>query len=79
MISKNTRMMVALEPPIRKWITKKAKESGISLSLTIRDLLRDAYENQEDRYWSKEGENRLNALTGKASVSHKDFWGKAGI
>jgi len=79
MISKNSRMMVALELPIRKWITKEAKKSGLSLSMTIRDLLRNAYENQEDRYWSAEGESRLNALKGKPSVSHKDFWGEAGL
>lgn len=42
--------MVVMEPPLYQWVTKTAHADGVSVSLKVRDLLRDAYEIHEDRY-----------------------------
>jgi hypothetical protein len=72
-------MMVVLEPPLHKWITRQAKIEGISLSLKIRDLIREAYEAYEDRYWSKEGERRLARFNRKKALTHKQLKRKLGL
>lgn len=71
--------MVVLENPLLKWIKKTAKADGISLSMKIRDVIREAYENHEDRYWSREGEKRLKQFKSSQALSHEEFWKKAGV
>ena len=62
MVTRNPRLMVVLEPPLYRWIKERAKKQGLSLSLLIRDLIKDAYSNEEDQFWSQEGEKKLATL-----------------
>jgi len=71
--------MVVLEPPLYQWIKKSAQAEGVSLSMLLRDFVRDAYERCEDRYWSRAGEGRLKTLKKTAALSHAEFWKKAGL
>lgn len=48
MPAKQPRVMVSLEPPLHRWVTRTARAEGVSLSLKVRDLLREAYELHED-------------------------------
>lgn len=68
--------MVVLEPPLLRWIKQLAKKDGLSLSTKLRDIVREAYENYEDRYWSKEGEKRLKSFEESKGISHEAFWKK---
>lgn len=79
MSTKNPRVMVVLENPLLKWVKKTAKADGISLSLRLRDLVREAYESCEDRYWSQEGEKRLSKNQKNKTIPHEDFWKKLGV
>lgn len=47
--------------------------------MKLRDLVREAYENYEDRYWSREGEKRLKGFSRSKAISHDAFWKKAGF
>jgi len=40
--------MVVLDPAVNKWVHDKAKSDGTSVSLKVRDILREAYETYED-------------------------------
>ncbi len=71
MPTKNPRLMVVLDPPLYRWIKRKSKEDGVSLSLKVRDLIREAYEMYENSYWSREGERRLAAFDRKKAVTHE--------
>lgn len=74
MPTKNPRVMVVLEPPLHGWLKKNSMKSGLSVSQAIRDLVRDAYREQEDALWAAEGEARLKSFSRKKAVSHDDAW-----
>lgn len=65
---------MVLELPLLQWIKKMAKKDGLSISTKLRDIVREAYETREDRYWSKEGESRLKSFDESRAVPHKDVW-----
>ena len=79
MSTKNPRVMVVLETPLQRWVQRLAKREGLSLSMKLRDLIREAYESYEDRYWSREGEKRLRGFKRSRALSHEEFWKKAGL
>ena len=71
--------MVVLESPLYQWVKRCSKTEGISLSAKLRDLVREAFESYEDRYWAREGEKRLGRFDRKKAIPHEDFWKKAGL
>lgn len=74
MPTKNPRVMVVLEPALTTWLKKTAKAQGLSVSQAIRDLVRDAYREQEDAHWATEGDKRLETFDNKKSFTHEDAW-----
>jgi hypothetical protein len=76
MPAKNPRLTTVLEKPLYVWLRESARKQGISLSLLMRDLVRDAYERDEDIFWAKEGEERLSDFNRRAAKSHDEAWGK---
>lgn len=79
MSTKNPRVMVVLETPLHKWLRRLARVEGLSVSMKLRDLVREAYESYEDRYWSKAGAKRLKSLKPENLVPHDAFWKKVGV
>ena len=79
MATKNPRVMVVLESPLYRWVRKLAKHEGLSLSMKLRDLVREAYEGYEDLYWSREGGKRLKSFKRSQALSHEAFWKRAGL
>ena len=45
----NPRINVILEEPVYEGLRRWAKRDGVSLSLKVRDLVKDALEAEEDR------------------------------
>jgi len=78
MPTKNPRLAAVVEKPLVVWLKKRAKKQGISVSLVVRDILREAYEQEEDIYWSKEAAKREKTFKRAEAVSHKQAWGKGG-
>jgi hypothetical protein len=76
MPAKNPRLTTVVEKPIYVWLKKRAKKQGISVSLLMRDLLREVYEQEEDIYWSRAGDKRLGSFDRKKALSHKEAWAK---
>ncbi len=71
--------MVVLEPRLYRWIKTCSINEHLSLSAKLRDLVREAYESYEDRYWAKAGEKRRTSFTRKQALPHKEFWKKVGL
>ena len=40
----------------------------------VREILAEQYAEDEERFWAKEGEERLETFDRTAAVSHKDAW-----
>lgn len=69
------RLNVVLEPELYAGISKLALRQGISLSLTARDLLKEALELHEDTFWDNKAMKRAKTFSVKKAVSHKEVWG----
>lgn len=79
MPAKNPRVMVVMEQPLYYTVCRKAKRDGVSLSTEMRDLVRQALEDNEDIVWSQKADQRSVRRSSQAPVSHKAFWKRLGI
>jgi predicted DNA-binding protein len=74
MPTKNPRINVVLEEPLYQSIQYLAKKEGVSLSLKVRDLIREALETHEDILLSDFAETREVTFNRSKAVSHKETW-----
>jgi hypothetical protein len=75
MPAKNPRINVVLEKPLYDSVRRLAAKEEISLSLKIRDLVKDALEAQEDIVLAEVAEERENTFRRTRALSHKQVWG----
>ena len=74
MSTKLPRLNVAVEPPLFRTIQKLSKREGLSMSLIVRDLVREALTIYEDTYWAKEAESREKTFNRARAKSHSQIW-----
>ena len=74
MPAKNPRISVILDKPLFNQIAYVAKRDGVSLSLTARDLLKEALEIQEDIVLSQIGEGRERTFSRSNALGHEETW-----
>lgn len=72
--AKNPRVNVVLEKPLYEALRRLAKRDGVSLSLKVRDLVKEAVEAEEDRVLARFAEDRELSFDRKASLSHDQVW-----
>ncbi len=70
----NPRVSSVVDNELLEWLQAKAKRQGISLSLLIRDLLIRVRDEDEERFWAKEGEERLETFDRSRALKHEDVW-----
>jgi hypothetical protein len=75
MPAKNPRVNVVLEKPLYDCVRRLAAKEEISLSLKIRDLIKDALEAQEDIVLAEVAEEREKTFRRTRGLSHKQVWG----
>ncbi|MCB4755757.1 MAG: antitoxin, RHH family protein [Elusimicrobia bacterium] len=75
MPARNPRINVVLEEPIYKAIANLARHDRVSLSLKVRDLIREALEIHEDRVLSRIAEGREKTFERSHALSHDAVWG----
>jgi len=71
---KNPRINVVLEKPLYRAIEQLAGRDGVSLSLKVRDLVKEALEIQEDITLSSFAEKRELSFTRSKSLKHSEVW-----
>jgi predicted DNA-binding protein len=76
MPSTNPRVNVVLEEPVYQGLRRWAKRDGVSLSLKVRDLVKDALEAEEDRALAQLAEERVRTLDKKKTLTHAQAWGQ---
>jgi len=74
MPAKNPRINVVLEEPLYNSIERLAKKEGISLSLKVRDLVKEALEIEEDIALSRFAEAREKTFKKAKALRHSEVW-----
>lgn len=68
------RIQIPVEDRVYKELERLASKRGQSLSATTSELVEEALEIQEDLYFSREGDRRLEGLDESKLISHNDAW-----
>jgi metal-responsive CopG/Arc/MetJ family transcriptional regulator len=74
MPTKNPRINVVLEEPLYAAIEQLAKRDKVSLSLKVRDLVKEALEAEEDVALSAFAEERDKTLSKTTALKHNEVW-----
>jgi len=74
MPTKNPRINVVLDEPIRKAVESLADRDKVSLSLKARDLIIQALELEEDAALVMLADSRAKSFNKKAALAHDEVW-----
>ena len=74
MPTKNPRINVVLEKPLYNTVESLAERDGVSLSLKVRDLVKEALEFEEDIALAQFAETREKTFSKKKSLKHDEVW-----
>lgn len=74
MPTKNPRINVVLEKPLYNNVERIARRDGVSLSLKVRDLVKEALEMEEDIALASIAGEREKTFTRKKALSHDEVW-----
>ncbi len=75
MPAKNPRINVVLEKPLYNAVHDLAEDEGLSMSMLMRDLVREALELREDRALAAFAAEREKGFDRRTALSHDDVWG----
>lgn len=75
MPTKNPHVNVVLEKPLYNSVRRLAAKEEVSLSLKIRDLVRQALEAEEDSALAEFAKERKKTFTRSRGVTHRQTWG----
>ena len=70
----NPRVNVVLEEPVYEGLRRWAKREGVSLSLKVRDLVKDALEAEENRSLADLVKNREQTFERSKAKTHSQTW-----
>ena len=76
MATKKPRVNVVLDKNIYNAVKDLSESEDMSMSSTIRDLVKEALELREDIALSKFAEEREKTFDRTKALSHKEVWGK---
>lgn len=74
MPAKSPRITTVVGEELADWLRRRSEVEGRSVSLVVRDIIAKYYADEEERFWAREGERRLETFDRKTAVSHKDAW-----
>ena len=74
MPAKNPRINVVLEKPLYSTLHQLAQDQGISLSMLMRDLVREALELREDQALADFAAERENSFDRNDALTHEAVW-----
>jgi len=74
MPAKNPRVNVVLEKPLYSVLHGLAEDEGISMSMLMRDLVKEALELREDQALADFAEQREDNFDRSKALSHEEAW-----
>ncbi|AJF07633.1 ribbon-helix-helix domain-containing protein [Geoalkalibacter subterraneus] len=75
MPAKNPRVNVVLEKPVYNALHDLAENEGVSMSMLMRDLVKEALELREDRALAEFAAEREKDFDPSEALSHDEVWG----
>ena len=75
MRARNPLVAVVLEKPLYEQVRRLAERDQISLSLKMRDLVREALEIEEDVALSQLAARREKTFKRSSALTHREVWG----
>lgn len=73
----NPRVNVVLEKPLYEGLRRWAKRDRVSLSMKVRDLVKEALEEEEDRALVRFAEEREKTFDRAKALTHTEMWAPA--
>ncbi len=73
----NPRVNVVFERPLYEFLQQVAERDGVSLSLKVRDLVREGLEASEDVILDELAQKRERSFDRSRALSHKEVWSPA--
>lgn len=74
MPTSNPRINVTLEKPIYESVKRLAKRDGVSMSLKLRDLVKEAMEIEEDMGLTGIAGEREKTFVKSKALKHDEVW-----
>ncbi len=76
MIQRNgvRRITTVVDGELADWLRRRSEVEGRSVSLVVRDIIAKYYADEEERFWTREGESRLATFDRQTAISHEDAW-----
>jgi len=74
MPTSNPRINVTLEKPIYENLKRLAKRDGVSLSLKLRDLVKEAIDIEEDKALGDAAGKREKTFVKSRALKHDEVW-----
>lgn len=75
MPAKNPRVNVVLEKPVYSALHDLAETEGVSMSMLMRDLVKEALDLREDRALADFAAEREKDFDRKKALDHDEVWG----
>jgi len=72
--TKNPRINVVLEKPLYSALHDLAEEQGLSLSMLMRDLVKESLELREDRALADFAAQREEDFDRSSALTHEEVW-----
>ncbi len=72
----NPRVNVVLDEPVYDSVRRLAKRDKVSLSLKVRDLVKEALDMEEDRGLTALASEREHTYGASKALSHEEVWGR---
>lgn len=76
MPTKNPRINVVLDKELYHTVRDLAQNQGISMSLLMRDLVKEAVELREDQALAAMAQEREESFDQNRALSHGEVWGE---
>ena len=73
MPTEKKRINITVDDKIYMQLSKIALKAKKKIGTVTVDLLRESLAIEEDKYWSKEADSRLQTLE-KVTLSHEEIW-----
>jgi len=74
MPTKNPRINIVLERPLYEVLQQMAQRENVSLSMKVRDLVRESIDRQEDLALAGIAEEREASFDHSRGLRHDDVW-----
>jgi hypothetical protein len=72
--AKNPRVSTVVDKSLLAWLHCRAEKDGVPVSVVVRDILRRVRDDEEERYWAREGDARLASFVSDGAIAHDEAW-----